>query len=393
MRPIRLPLALLALWPALSPAQVRVEALRSDGEALRGELLEAWPELRLETPEGRVTLAWSALLEVRPIAPGATSTPASPPGGADWWFATADGSRFAGRLVEADGRAGRVSLVDGQHVSISLDALLWMRAAGQPEPPEWADGDSGRDDVAYVRRDGGDSLAVRGAVRGLTSAHLVFERGDKQLAIAWGKLAAVRFAPPAPRGSSVRIHARDGQVFAGALSSADARGVRLRSSLAADLGLAWAGIERIELAGGDVVFLSRLRPARYEHEPLLGKRWTYAIDRGLDGAPIVLGGRECATGIVMHSRSLLSFRVDRRFRQFAARVGIVDAMQQRGDARVQVVGDGRVLWEAESIRGGQPPRDVLVDIQGVQELLLVVDYGEDLELSDQVAWGLPRLLK
>ncbi len=390
----RLGLALLlGTMPACLWAAVRVEALRTDGESVQGELIEAWPELRLMTGEGPVTLAWNGLLELRPLPPASSSAPSSAPSDDAWWFATADGSRLVGRMTGTSERAAIVTLGDGQSLTVALDALEWMRAARQPPAADRGEDADATGDVAYVLRESGQTLAVRGAVRGVTPEHLVFERSGKSLSIAWSKLAEIRFAPPAPRGASVRVRMRDAQIFGGALAEADATGVWLRSSLAPILALRWESIERIELAGSDVVFLARMRPARYESEPLFAKRWPYAVDRGLDGGPIVVAGRTSANSIVMHSRSLLGYRCDGRFRQFAARVAIVDAMDRRGNAKVQVVGDGRVLWEADPVRGGEAPRDVLVDIQGVQELLLVVDYGDDLDLSDQVAWIMPRMLR
>ncbi|RMF82449.1 MAG: hypothetical protein D6744_06075 [Planctomycetota bacterium] len=60
---------------------------------------------------------------------------------------------------------------------------------------------------------------------------------------------------------------------------------------------------------------------------------------------------------------------------------------------MKVVGDGQVLWESPSVRGNQPPQELLVDVTGVRRLTLVVDYGADLDLSDHVIWALPRVMR
>jgi hypothetical protein len=68
-------------------------------------------------------------------------------------------------------------------------------------------------------------------------------------------------------------------------------------------------------------------------------------------------------------------------------------MGERGCVSMRVFGDGEVLWEATQVRGGQTAREFIVDVGGVQRLVLVVDYGEDLDLSDHAAWGSARLIR
>ena len=63
-------------------------------------------------------------------------------------------------------------------------------------------------------------------------------------------------------------------------------------------------------------------------------------------------------------------------------------------------GDGKVLWEAKGIRGGQKARFTgNLDVRGVKELVLVADLGKDLVTGmrsttfDYVNWGEPILVK
>ncbi len=43
--------------------------------------------------------------------------------------------------------------------------------------------------------------------------------------------------------------------------------------------------------------------------------------------------------------------------------------------------------------GVDPPRDIIVDVSGVADLTLIVDYGAELDLADAAVWGDARLLK
>jgi hypothetical protein len=59
----------------------------------------------------------------------------------------------------------------------------------------------------------------------------------------------------------------------------------------------------------------------------------------------------------------------------------------------RVLGDGKVVFDSGVLTGKDPPRDMKVDMMGVNILTLVVDYGDELDLSDQADWGGARLLK
>ncbi|NUQ48647.1 MAG: NPCBM/NEW2 domain-containing protein [Phycisphaerae bacterium] len=182
-------------------------------------------------------------------------------------------------------------------------------------------------------------------------------------------------------------------MIAGRVVSGDGRRLSVQSPTLGRVELGWEDVARIDCAGDRLTFLSDLRPTRYEFTPLFHKRWAFASDRSLLGGPLRLGGRTYSRGVAMRSRAVLTYSVAGEFRQFAAAVGISDEMEQRGRADVAVIGDGRTLWDARDLRGGQPPREVLIDVSGVQELTLVVDYGGDLDLADHVIWALARLIR
>jgi hypothetical protein len=72
--------------------------------------------------------------------------------------------------------------------------------------------------------------------------------------------------------------------------------------------------------------------------------------------------------------------------RFTAKVGIDDETNGKGSAVFELIGDDRVLWRSEIIRGGQPPVKADVDISSVKLLQLVVTTGDDSHDSDHADW-------
>ena len=63
-----------------------------------------------------------------------------------------------------------------------------------------------------------------------------------------------------------------------------------------------------------------------------------------------------------------------------------------GDCVIRVLGDGKTLFEKLDARGDQIPADLKLNVAGVHELTLEVDYGRNDDVGDRVAWANARLL-
>lgn len=384
-------LACLAAIAAAARA-VEIELTRLDGQTVRGELLRVNPEIALSTADGELAFTWAETLALETLGDHAAPASSGP-----LQFALVDGSSFSGRIdgvndsgviVEiADGHAGRVDLPN-------LRAILSTNpgSAARDKLRELADDPQRSADVAIVER-GENAIVLRGAVRELTSEHVSMTWNKRDVQLPWSRVAGVFFAQRPNIAAKHTIRLVGGDVFAGIVVGGDADKIVLRSTSFDGLELDWSRIDRVDCRSGHLVYLSDLEPLRYDFTPFFQKKWDYARDATLSGRPIMLGGREYTKGLTMHSRSSLSFNLDGAFRRFAAIAGVVDEMNGRGDVVMAVVGDGRVLWEASGVRGGQPPREVLVDVEGVRELSLHVDYGEDLDLSDHACWAQARLIR
>lgn len=396
----RLVVLTLSLAPtALAQPVVDVTAL--NGSHFRGTIRGAAPELQLESDDREVSLDWSEVLELHPISdakPDAANSDDRDAGQAHpYTFSLTDGSQFGGEVTGGSGRRVSLKFRSALTADMNLSAIVSIQSAnaGQPEIEllrrALAEKDRGAD-VAVVSRNT-KVAELRGAVRGLTAEHVAFTWRDRDLDLPWAAVAALAFADAAPGREPAIAILRNGERFAGRVTGGGEAAIVLESHSLGSLSIAWASLERIECRSDRLVYLSDAQPAGYDFEPFFTKNWPYALDKTLSGAPIVLGGRTYAKGIVMHSRATLSYAIGGGFTTFAATVGIADEMDGRGNVRMAVVGDGKLLWEGERIRGGVAPREISVDITGVKTLELLVDYGDDLDLSDHACWAQARLLR
>ncbi|QOJ13518.1 MAG: NPCBM/NEW2 domain-containing protein [Planctomycetia bacterium] len=389
----RLRAALLAAAAVSLPSTAAqlVHVQRIDGSTAEGRVTRIADAVELQTDAGPLRLGWDEMMAMRPasLAP----TPAPAPGALT--VELADGSIITGRIVDRpDGAAleffgGAVRLDSRQLSEIRTTGASASASARLAELRAEAEG---AQDVLVAAR-GAESVVLRGVVKQIDAERITFTWNDKDTAVPWSRVAGVRFARPTVRGASGAVVLHGGDVLAGRASSEDGQRVVLRSGLLGEVVLEWSQIERIEWRSERLVYLSTLRPARYEHTPLFDRPWPYRFDRTISGGPIRIGGRAYERGVVMHSRSSLVFALDGGFDSFVATTGVVDEVRERGVVTLRVIGDGRTLWEAAGVRGGQPPREAVVRIRGVHELILEVDYDDDLDIGDHAAFAAARLIR
>lgn len=304
---------------------------------------------------------------------------------------------------------------------IPLEALRWI----VPLPAR--DGLCHDPAARLAVRTGGDAVRLRsgdevlGTVAEVKAAGLVVEQErGRTREVAWTELEAASLdnpAVPAPPGlaAEVETHAGDLLLAAGTLTGDPATGVAL--TLRADKGLTlrvpYAAVRAVRWRGGRCVdattlaFASTYRPLV---DPAPGSLPDAFLqrDRGVRvgrrprGCPLRLDGVLYRHGFAAHARSEIRLPLAAGFRSFEVRFGIDDEAREAGaghvepagDVDARVVGDGKTLWEAKGVTGAGPARMVgPLDVGGVKELVLVVDYGGHDETLDRATWADPVLLR
>jgi len=235
---------------------------------------------------------------------------------------------------------------------------------------------------------------------------LTTELGQQELKLARqfgggeGRVTAIIFNPAlrseAPKeGERILVGFRNGSLLQAARVVAGSE--RFELEVSAEFKLAAsepdAGLEKLvflQPLGRGVAYLSDLEPLSYRHIPYLNVAWPFREDRNVLGGRLRAGGKLYTKGLGMHAPSRLAYRLDKPYRRFAAQIAIDDATGLRGSVvfRVYVHRDGK--WQpafaSETIRGGQAPVEIAVDLEGAKAITLIVDYADRGDVLDHADW-------
>lgn len=180
-------------------------------------------------------------------------------------------------------------------------------------------------------------------------------------------------------------------------------GASLRTKLAAgvDVNVPLVSIGSLDFSAGKLRYLSQMEPREVKYTVFFNDfPFEYRRDRSQSGPPITLGGKVYSRGISIHSRTLLRYRIGGEFSRFQALMGIDDSVGRLrlGNVHVVISGDGKRLHESDvkSFDGNKtvPPVALDIDVSGVRDLEIFVDYGSDIsDTADHLDLADAKLLK
>ena len=82
------------------------------------------------------------------------------------------------------------------------------------------------------------------------------------------------------------------------------------------------------------------------------------------------------------------------FERLRAKIGFQQPEGKAGRAAVRIVGDGKVLWKNDDLRGdASKPIEVDVSVAKIKSLSLEADYGGNFDVAGRIVWGEARLVK
>lgn len=151
-------------------------------------------------------------------------------------------------------------------------------------------------------------------------------------------------------------------------------------------------VSEVDYSAGKIRYLSDLDPELAEYIPLFAPKEPLAAlaelfrprrDSGLEQNPLKLDGKVYKKGLAVHSRSRLIYRLPGQFQHFQAAVGIDDQVRDAGSAILEIKADGKSLWRG-TLRGTEPAQQLDLPVAGAARLEIVVDFGDDLDIADQV---------
>lgn len=151
-------------------------------------------------------------------------------------------------------------------------------------------------------------------------------------------------------------------------------------------------VTQFDFSQGKVLYLSDAEPREVEYTPFFDVTWEYRRDMNLDGGPLRLGGKAYRRGLALHSRTRLLYRLGGDYRRFHAVMGIDQNVAPLGHVHVVIRGDGRPLLEKD-VGGSDEPQPLDLDVTGVRDLEILVDFGEGLDIADHLDLADARVMK
>jgi hypothetical protein len=389
---------------AAQPGSPGFVAESADGTRSRGPLErlgEGW-SVRLGGPEP-VNIPAGELISLR-----RADLPLPPPSLAEH-AALVNGDRVPGAIAGLSGERVVLRLPPAfgadKEVRLPLSALsvLWFNVPDDEENPDRLlrrlSGGQRTRDVVLLRN--GD--VVEGVLAAVEAKRKVVEVevDRKTVTLDRGKVAAIALTTesagaPKRRGSQARLVLADGgRLTLTAAACGDGKSLTGTTVFGAELRVPLNHVVALDVLGGRAVYLSELKPRRYDFTPALDVRWPYVTDGSVVGDALRLGGASYDRGLGMHSESRLTFDLRAGYARFEALVGLDDRTGRGGSVRVKVLVDGKPadLGADRELTVRGEPLPVRVDVRGARELTLVVEFGRRLDVEDHVNWADARLIK
>lgn len=231
---------------------------------------------------------------------------------------------------------------------------------------------------------------VRGRLLAIGGAEIQLQTEVGPLDLAFGRASAITFPaasaaePAEPRGRML-VGLDDGsRVPAERLAVGDG------SAAIVSGGISWTADPKrlvfLQPESDRVVYLSDLAPEGYRHVPFLSLAWDYRLDRNALGGRLRNGGRVHLKGIGMHTASRLTFAPPEGARLFQASLAVDDLAAELGSVRFRLFVDGGQKYVSPTIRGGDAPLPIELDVRGASRVDLVADYADRADVQDHADW-------
>ena len=379
-----------------------VEVATLSGDQHRGTMLSLSSEsIELKTDQASVSVPISELLLIRssPLATAVAHEDAVN-------VRLVDGSQLRIRAFSSTGTMAKLTHARWGEVQVPVTSLSSVRfAAADPKIDiAWSQliERVPKKDLVAIRK--GDVLDhLDGVIGSLTDATLQFQLDGDEITVKRNKIFGLAYSK---RESTAKKAIALLDVVSGdrlAIKKVHWNGTVWQIRLVSDLELevSPSDFQTLDFSQGKITYLSDLEPRSVEYTPYFPhfEPFSYRRDKNFEGGRIGVGQQTFAKGLAIHSRTLLKYRLGGDFRRFQAIMGIGDELSF-GIVDVVIKGDKRVLFKG-SAQTPEPdtakvaaPQTLDLDVTGVAELEIFVDYGSDQrDIGDRLYLANARVIK
>ena len=401
--PIRLFVLVLVLTAAMSThtAAGDIQVRTLSGQQHDGQLVSLNRQLLRMTVDGQpLELKLDSVTGVRFLKPEKSPTKDAV------LLSLTDGSRVSISEVRAAGENLTGSSGVYGNVRLPLKAVKSIRLGVESEyEKKWAEfcaRENKRDLLVVRKKDGSGLDFTSGVVGGIDAERVTFVLSGQSIPVSRKRVFGVVFSRQPIEFDSPLARVTVGTtdlLLARSLQMTESRG-KVSLLTKGTMNFPTSAIAAIDLSSDKIQYLSDMEPRSYQFEPFFLRDGTeeilyrYRRDTNRDGRPLRIGNKVYARGLYIHSKSTLTWRLDRKFRRLQAVMGIDQDVARRGlgTTDVTISGDNRVLFQ-EPVTWETDPIELDLDVSGVRELRILVDVGGDTNLSDWLDLADARVVK
>lgn len=292
--------------------------------------------------------------------------------------------------------------------SKSLRSIRWSQPNDSQEQWQEILANAGTDDLLVIRRQSLDYL--KGVVLGITEDTIQFEYSGNTIPVPMARVAGVIFAatPGEVPTARSRVVTQDGGQWALQDAKLEADTLLVTTSSGVEAKLPVSSLLTIEYPQLGAVFLTDMEPSSVTVKPFFGSAALKEaiaslnaprFDVAFDGGPIRIssadnddGWQEFKRGLAIQSRSEIVYRLAGKYQRLMAVAGVAHGSPSQADVELKLFADDREVF-AQSIRNGDEPKQIDIDVSKARRLRLVVDYGKHANIGDRLHLGDARLLK
>lgn len=425
--------ALAAGMMCLSTTTARsagVEVHRLDGSSTQGQLIElSSQKLTLQKAEGETTaIDLKDVIRVTPkeVTSNADTTTenAAPEMAAQphaiAQLTLADGSTLRLKGLEVSSRNADLQLVGGTELSLGKSLIKGVQLYADPTEANSSSVDPRQAQWQAIleRHTSGDAIVLdregnltvqEVVIHALNDEGVKIQLDDITTTVNPAKLYGLLFfqrgsrAFPAPL---CEVEMIDGShLIAKSLKLATEEQLVVTTLSGTEIPLRLSAIRQLDYAAGNIQFLDELSPTRVTWTPVLKSgidvaelSLVYAprMNKSFEGGPLQLEEKGLpetyARGIAMHATSELLYDLPTGFRQLQLKVGVAPRNLATCTAKMQIVGDQKILFEKQ-FTGDTPPEEVTLNVADVRRLKIIVDAADGEDFGDVLHLCQARLLK
>jgi hypothetical protein len=305
-----------------------------------------------------------------------------------------NGDRIPGQLLSIERERVRIAAEFGEVVEmtypLSAVATIWMTARAA----QWAAEPDGRKQLAVPRRHdivrltNGDLLT--GTVVSAAKDNPVrLEVGNASIDVQRDRIDGLLLntelaRTPKPRGAHYRLVLCNGARLFVKSVVANADALTTTNFFGESFKVPTSEVSSLTTLGGPAVYLSDVKPLRYEPRPFLGVTWPMALDRSVAGNELRLGGGTFDKGLGLHSACKVTYAVPAGATRFEMVMGMDDITGARGSVTVNIQADGRDLLGSSVLRGSAKPQELRLPIAARKELTIEIGFGAGGDVQDHV---------